>query len=88
VKRDQGYINAVAIMEDWAVQDLGFSWNYLGSFLVLDEGGGVVGLENGGLGNAKFVHVTTGVYANLKAEFRGSFEERSKVVEKLNEIMT
>ncbi|GMI37364.1 hypothetical protein TrCOL_g12202 [Triparma columacea] len=88
VKRDQGYINAVAIMEDWAVQDLGFSWNYLGSFLVLDEGGGVVGLENGGLGNAKFVHVTTGVYANLKAEFRGSFEERNKVIERLNEIMT
>jgi hypothetical protein len=89
VKRDQGYVNAVALREGWAVKDLGFSWNYLGSFLALDEGGGVTGLLKGGpdLGDARFVHVTTGVYKNFKDELKGSYEARGDVIGKLDRIM-
>ena len=94
VKRDQGYVNAVAYMESWDVADLGFSWNYLGSFMEKegDEGvkgpvGRAKGVVNYGPVEANFVHVTTGIYANFEVEEKGSYVAREDVFRRLERIM-
>ena len=77
LKRDQGYLNVLAYISNWNITDLGFSWNYLGSFMnqfaeeFLEKTNGLVGAPV----EANFVHVTTGLM--------GGVDIRTHVIEEI-----
>ena len=90
LKRDQGFINYVAFIEGWEIQNLGYRWNYLGSFIG-EEGEGPRGAGKGvvdyGPLDSYFVHLTTGIYTNMGSGVAGKYEMREKVLQKLDELM-